>query len=500
MAKSVKAIKNYWQKLMISIGYDDNMTFNRNIKGNELRKIDGKYQSRYMLDAEFVKTELDQVSPSFCLAKWFNVSIHIPSGRTHSCYHPRAHAIPPDEIKIDVSALHNTKYKKSQRKLMLEGIRPQECDFCWQIEDSGNELSDRAYRSKDVWEPEIIEEALVIADTGNAEPRYVEVNFNQACNFRCSYCSPHLSTAWYEDVKRNGPFILSDRWHNDVTWIDNEIPLDNGPDNPYLLAFWEWLPQAYKKIQTFRMTGGEPLMDKNTFKMFDYVKDHPKENLHLSITSNCCPPGNQWSKFMTSLKQITDANAVDHFMLFCSLDSWGRQAEYIRNGMDFNQLLINIKDFLANSERHSLTFIITFNALSYSGIMEYFKNILKLRRKFSKRRQLIWFDIPQLHDPDFLNPRLLPEMVEELKKVKVYMMQNKEGRWNQFMGFSDFEVSKVQRLIDWIESPTDFDRKKAMKNFYLFFSQQDLRSESNFANTFPELEKFWNECKEANGQ
>jgi len=471
------------------------MDFNRNIKGNELRKIDGKYQSRYLLDAEFVKQELDKVGKGFCLAKWFNVSIHIPTGRTHSCYHPRSHHIPLDEVKIDVSALHNTNYKKHQRKLMIEDLKPQECNFCWQIEDSGTQLSDRAYRSKDVWEPGIIDEAIELGHTGNAKPRYVEVNFNQACNFKCSYCSPHLSTAWMDEIKKQGPYLLSERIHNDITWIENEIPIDNSSDNPYLKAFWEWMPEIYPTLQTFRMTGGEPLMDKNTFRMFDYVKNNPKPDLHLAITSNCCPPGNQWQKFMEGLNDITSADAIDHFMLFCSLDSWGPQAEYIRNGMDFEVLKNNVKDFLANSQRHSLTFIITFNALSYGKILEYIQNILKLRRSFSKKRQLIWFDIPQLHDPDFLNPKLIPEMVVELEKTIKFMKQNKEGRWNQFMGFSDFEVSKVQRLIDWINADTGFDKHKAMKNFYLFFSQHDEKRGTDFLKTFPELKDFWEKCK-----
>jgi organic radical activating enzyme len=475
------------------------MEFNRNIKGNEMRKIDGKYQSRYMLDAEFVKEELDQISSSFCLAKWFTVSLHIPTGRTHSCYHPRAHAIPQDEIKIDVSALHNTKYKKSQRRLMLDGIRPPECSFCWQTEDSGNQLSDRAYRSKDVYEDGLIEEALELAETGNAKPRYVEVNFNQACNFKCSYCSPHLSTAWNQEIEKYGPYILDEKVHNDITWMQNEIPIDNGPDNPYLKAFWEWMPEIYPTLQTFRMTGGEPLMDKNTFRMFDYVKQNPKKDLHLAITSNCCPPGNQWDKFMSGLKDITDADAIDHFMLFCSLDSWGPQAEYIRNGLDMKMLNKNVKDFLANGKKHSLTFIITFNALSYTGIHEYMQNILKLRRTYSKNRQLIWFDIPQLEQPEFLNAKMIPELVSELEKTIGFMLQNKEGRGNQFKGFKDFEISKVQRLIDWIKSDTGFDKESAMKNFYLFFREHDERRDTNFLNTFPELGRFWQQCKDKNG-
>ena len=470
------------------------MEYNRNIKGNEAKEIDGRYESRYLADAEFVYEEINKISPSFCLAKWFNVSIHIPTGKTHSCYHPRAHQIPMQEVKIDVSALHNTKYKKDQRQLMLDGKRPDECNFCWQIEDSGNQLSDRAYRSKDVYEHGLIKEAIDVGATGNARPRYVEVNFNQACNFRCSYCSPHLSTAWQQDVERNGAFILEDRWHNDITWLKS-LKIDNGPDNPYLEAFWEWLPQIYPTLQTFRMTGGEPLMDKNTFKMFDYVKANPKKDLHLSITSNCCPPGDQWSRFMCSLKEITNANAIDHFMLFCSLDSWGNQAEYIRDGMDFELLYRNICDYLENGDKHSLTFIITFNVLSYTKFHNYVENILKLRKRFNKGRQLVWFDVPQLLDPEFLNPKLLPHLVIELEKAIEFMKYNPETRWNEFKGFSDFEISKVQRLIDWIKSDTEFNKNLAMKNFYLFCSQHDKRRGTNFLNTFPELENFWKECK-----
>jgi len=462
------------------------------MKGDEVRKINGRFESKYLNDSESVFSALNEISPSFCLAKWYNVSIHIPTGRTHSCYHPPTHAIPLKEIAVDVSALHNTKHKQEQRKLMLKGERPVECGFCWQIEDSGSQLSDRAYRSKDVYEPGLIEEALT---TNKPNPRYVEVNFNQACNFKCSYCSPHLSTEWNKEVDRHGPYQLSEGKHNDTQWMRNQnmVP-DNSLDNPYLLAFWEWLPQIYPTLQTFRMTGGEPLMDKNTFRMFDYIKEHPHPKLQLSITSNCNPPGEQWSKFLTSLKQVTDANAVDHFMLFCSLDSWGAQAEYIRNGLDFCTLYTNVTEYLQVSQKHSLTFIITFNALSYTGFVKYIKNIHKLRKEYNTDRQLIWFDIPMLNDPMWLNPKLLPELVTELEEAIAYMNTNKEGMFNRFKGFKDFEISKVQRLIDWINSDTGFNRTKAMKDFYMFFSQHDNRRGTNFLNTFPELETFWNDC------
>ena len=463
------------------------MKYNRNIKGNELRKIDGIYESRYKHDSDYVLQELNKVSPSFCLAKWYNVSLHIPTGRTHSCYHPKSHHIPLSELSNNPSALHNTRYKKRQRDLMLSGIRPEECEFCWQIEDSGTQISDRAYRSKDVYQPELIDHVHLDDDP---TPRYLEVNFNQACNFRCSYCGPQLSTAWQKEVEKNGAYILSDRWHNDISWVKNDQRPNNSPDNPYLLAFWDWFPDVYPTLQTFRMTGGEPLMDKNTFRIFDYVLEHPKEDLHLSITSNCCPPGDQWVKFMKSLQAITDADAVDHFMLFCSLDSWGKQAEYIRNGLDFAVLYKNVTDYLVNSNKHSLTFIITFNTLSYTGFFEYIHNILRLRQEYNTDRQLIWFDVPQLMDPDFMNPKLMPEMTAEIDRVIEFMQNNKDTEYNEFKGFSDFEISKVQRLKDWILDDTRFDRQKALKNFKMFWKQHDSRMGTDLNKTFPELQQY----------
>mgnify|MGYP003342532214 CR=1 FL=1 len=179
--------------------------------GNKKTEI----KSIYAHEARKVFEIVNEISPSMCLAKWYNVSIHIPTGKTHSCYHPPAHHIPLEEIQADPGAIHNTKHKKEQRLMMLKGERPEECNFCWDIEDSGEQLSDRAYRSKDVYRPGMLEDLASNLHTGNVTPRYVEVNFNQACNFKCAYCSPHLSTEWAKEAEKtnayNNSSVVSDK-------------------------------------------------------------------------------------------------------------------------------------------------------------------------------------------------------------------------------------------------------------------------------------------------
>ena len=74
-------------------------------KGDE--SVDSK--SEFLNSAEQMHAQL---GPALCLAKWKQVSLHLTTGMNNSCYHPPLHAIDPKEIKIDVSTLHNTKWKK----------------------------------------------------------------------------------------------------------------------------------------------------------------------------------------------------------------------------------------------------------------------------------------------------------------------------------------------------------------------------------------------------
>ena len=63
---------------------------------------------------EFKRNVLDSVSPSFCAAKWYNASIHLGHGYTHSCHLPLPHEINKELLEANPSAIHNTDHKKKQ--------------------------------------------------------------------------------------------------------------------------------------------------------------------------------------------------------------------------------------------------------------------------------------------------------------------------------------------------------------------------------------------------
>lgn len=592
--------------------------------------------ANYDDDARATKDKLNSISPSMCMAKWLQVSLHLPQGRTHSCYHPPTHRIPLSELSANPNALHNTKFKLEERKQMKQGKRPEGCQYCWNVEDAPKappegRLSDRHYRSSEWWVKDAWNEVVENDWDHDIAPRYVEVNFNQACNFKCMYCSPHLSTTWEEDVKKHGPFNFSVgefKSHNEIASLETMelMPLKlSQKENPYVTAFWEWFPNIYKDLKVFRMTGGEPLMDKNTFKIFDYIKQNPNPNLEISLTTNLCPPTDDlFDKFLDKIKEldepvipendmsktvldldwykhnikenykriifyvedpkdgsswktwkqqivkeslqttefafehkivdkITTINFEDikqtftgigpcddeydnsflyvseyifnkehkiwehqfnnvyakHISIFVSLDGVGSQAEYMRNGLNFEKLKNNIDRLLSSTKRVSVSFINTFNLLSIDSLDQYLQYILELRNKYdyayqenndySKKAQRIWFDIPYLRYPPWMtiqlaDNRMLDKISDTIEFMKQNVLTDKEyGK--TFHGFKNYEVLKLERNLAWAQTGRDEiseqDYTERMIQFVEYFTEYDRRCNTNFLETFPEMTDFW---------
>ena len=159
---------------------------------------------------EKVREDLNKVGKGFCLAKWNQVSILLQTGQTHSCHHPTPHHIPLDEIKNNPSALHNTKFKKAQRKTMLKGGRPAECDYCWNVEDSNTEsFSDRIMKSGEAWAHPHLKDIKKMTGDEDVFPPYVEISFSNQCNMACAYCDVKSSSKWQHEIKTQGHYPTS---------------------------------------------------------------------------------------------------------------------------------------------------------------------------------------------------------------------------------------------------------------------------------------------------
>jgi len=454
-------------------------------------------KSQFLQDAENIKQKLDARSPSLCLAKWKQVSLHLATGFNNSCYHPPLHKIPIEEIKKNPGALHNTPHKKEQRRLMLKGERPAECQYCWNMEDLG-EMSDRHYRSGEPWAAIDFDRiANSSGDEDDVVPSYVEVNFNHACNLACSYCSPQFSSRWQQEVEKLGGYPTK-VIHNDPSHFRGDRrPIPARDENPYVDAFWEWWPTLYPKLRHFRMTGGEPLMDRNTYRVFDYVLAMPKPDLHLNVTSNFSVEQKLWDKYLDYTKKLCATN-IEHFMQYVSIDSgFLTHAEYIRHGLDAHLCLSRCAQWLDEIPgRNSLTFIITMNNLSVLGLQKLLEIILELRKENTAGYQRIWFDTPVLRQPAWQSLQILPESYAAvLERTADWMELNMSTADNPLEGFRDFEVQRLRRDIAWMREGQKRDCSQERADFWRFFAEHDRRRGTDFLSTFPQMTEWWRECE-----
>lgn len=443
-------------------------------------------------------TKLNNVSPSFCIAKWKQVTMHLQNGQTHSCHHPNTHTVPIEEISQNPSALHNTEYKKQQRKMMLEGIRPPECEYCWKVEDAGK-LSDRAFKSADSWALPYLDDVASKLWNDNVDPSYVEVSFSNVCNFKCSYCAPHISSQWMEEIERFGPYPTSKQFNN-IQWLRHEkkMPIPNRENNPYVNAFWAWWPTMYKQLKNFRITGGEPLLSKDTFRVLDYIIENPNPELILSINTNLCVPAELMTKFVEKMKQIQSKGMIKSFVLFTSAEAHGAQSEYIRHGMDYQQWLNNIERVLTEIPAVAISLMSTYNLLSLLSYTDLLADMYRIKVKYCAVQARISLDIPYLRNPEHQAVYIMePELMYHVDQQIKFMEDHRESPANGYAGFNKIEIYKLNRIKSVIEeamtNPKDLTQLR--KDFVIFVDEHDVRRGTNFLQTFPGFRDMYTKWK-----
>lgn len=439
---------------------------------------------------------LDRISPTFCFAKWHHSTIYLQLGQTHSCYHPPPHEIKLEELRNNPSALHNTSEKKQQRKMMLEGEKPSGCDYCWKIEAMGPEYrSDRHHRNENIFTDDRYDEVASADHNYNINPEYIEISFGNECNFKCGYCHPKYSSSYYKEIKDYGPYTMVKNHRNDINWFT----IYEEEDNPYLDAWWRWWPEVSKTLHILRITGGEPLLQKSTWRLLESLTETPMPKLGLNINSNLGSKPVIIERFVNHVNHLTTNKKVREFKLFTSIDTWGPKAEYIRTGLDLEIWERNFDQYMTKTNA-PVTFMITFNILTVTSFKELLAKILEWRGKYhtsaDERYRRIGFDTPHLKEPLQYDMNILPkeEFMHYMYESLEFMQNNCDESDNT--KFSQEEVDKFSRVVKYMET-TEYTINKIVegrKDFYNWFNEYDRRRGTNFLETFPEYEKFYYDC------
>jgi organic radical activating enzyme len=433
---------------------------------------------------------VNSVSPSFCLAKWLQVTLDLAHGTNHSCHHPKRHKIPLEGLKENPSLLHNTPYKKKVRKMMLDGVRPKECEYCWQLEDvSGYASSDRMIKSLDPWAYSELEKVSNAPWDADILPQYVEVMFDKTCNLACGYCIADISSKIEAEIEKFGPYELLEPHR----LSRNKLVSRNEKENPYISAFWNWLPDLVRSLRVLRVTGGEPLLSKNAFELLEYFSINPAPNLTLVFNTNLSLPAKIIDRFLEKLDRLMTKRGVGSFEIYTSVDTHGEQAEYIRKGLSYELLLTNIEKIKSKFPKTNIVINSTYGVYSIPGFEKFLKDVYQLKMKLGG----ITLDISYLSHPKYLRANIVtPDIHSMIEKSFNFMNEHRSDDNDQ--GFTDYEINKFKRVMRWAVGKQVGDSLSQNRaDFYTFITQFDERYNECFLSIFPEYEGFWKYCKKA---
>jgi len=282
--------------------------------------------------------------------------------------------------------------------------------------------------------------------------------------------------------------------HKKSKVIVHQVKKEN---NIYHQAFWNWWPTLYQKLHSFRITGGEPLLNDNTFKIIDYISIHKKSKLNLAINTNLAISQNKLTNFLDRLNEIH--KKVNSIRIYTSLDSVGIQAEYIRFGLKYNDFLKNVTLILKNYPKIEITFMSTFNLLSLPKLTPFLNLIYQFKNKYNLifNRNRVQLDLAHLDFPYFLSIKLLPPSYAKYFQNSIDFLKKKSRKGLVFYkGFTPHEVTKLYRIYTLWQTP--YDPKwitQQQIQFYRFINEYDRRRNTLFLDTFPELKDFWNQCR-----
>jgi len=327
------------------------------------------------------------IPKTFCPAKWDEVLINLSANYVYSC-------CKSTPVQITKKEDINTALDQ-QRSNLLTGIQDPACNYCWKVENQGHESLRHRYLK-------LFDQSQFENYKNNTTSlKQIEVSLGNECNFQCIYCNPKFSSQWETDVTSKPYKIYSDRHFYSI----DEKNINNVPDTI------SWL-NTYKSIEKLEIIGGEPLQNKNFFKIIHAIKS---KELGFSTNLSC--------KTFTPIDKILKlTDKYQKISIRISIDSTGKNAEFSRYGMDFNRMIKNINYVLTTAPPQVE---IRFLSLMTSITIRDLDNTIEMMDKFYKLNSNIIWNINFCRDPYILTFDTLPDHLKDNIFKSINILKNK---------------------------------------------------------------------------
>lgn len=401
-----------------------------------------------------------------CVYKWGWNTFRLYNATSSSCHRVTPVAIPLDKF----DSFHNTPEVINDRQQMLNGQWPgRGCEYCENVEKQGG-ISDRLYHNNI---PGLTPADFDPTGTQQVTPRILELYLTNTCDLACVYCLPMFSSRNNDELKKFGPYPIGIK------------PIQPVLDREHYFAAWlAWLDKNYQHIAHLSILGGEPLLQKEIWNILEFVGNRKNQNLTISINTNLNSKLTTVKKFVDTCKDLIATRKIKKVNINASLDCWGPQSEFIRNGLDLSQWQENF-EYLTQFKWLSLTVHQVITSLSIGTALELQNRVAEYKKQNPKILQayhMVDSGYEEIYHPSIFGQDFFKAQLDKL--LENYPVMNE---W-------DIQAKKRLEGISVLMHSKEPEYKRLVK-LRETLDMIDYRRSTNWRELFPEINQYFIENK-----
>ena len=359
----------------------------------------------------------------YCSAKFTELQVHIPSRLLYNCCKAYPERIDLDWLERNPGKLFHTPTMVQDRTEMLAGKKCKSCDWgCYRYEVQG--LTSARARSNPIKIDNIYQSL-----------KKLQISLSTDCNLTCAYCSSEWSTAWYQDIKKNGDYNIDGYKNETNNWSllwDKMKQKNRSIDS----RFFQLLLNEIKltpSIENVTLLGGEPLLNNNLKELLETMKDKK-----IIIVSGLGVNTDRLIKIISKTKNYNIEFNI-------SAESTGPLFEFIRYGSNWKDFLSKIS--LVKEAGFEIQFISTITNISIFKLLEFYET-------FEKEHKIVY---NPLTDRPFLQPNVLDDT------SKKQLSDSIKDR---------LHIPFFKQLYDSVNQPSTDQQRQDLKKFLMEFARR----------------------------
>lgn len=408
-------------------------------------------------------------SATFCILPWIHQYIGPPGDVKPCCVYEQDMKL-GDFKKDSLSTIFNNAESKQLRLDLLNGVIAPGCAKCnIRVNLISTPRSEFNVLFLNEETHKLVNSTREDGSLEHFRLQYLDMRFNNLCNFRCRTCGPRFSTTWIDDIVRLFNIPKDKLIEHDAVF--------QFPGKTQNALFEELRPQL-PYIKQIYFAGGEPLITENHYQVLEEL---------IRLGRHNDPPLALRINYNTNLSQLKlkQYNVLDFWKQFnnvrvdASIDGSYARAEYWRKGTVWADIVNNRKAILEQCPNVEFGISSTMSWVNALNLIDLHKEWIELGLLDSRTTSFV---VNQLDVPSYYSLKAVP--IQKKQQIEKALLEHID--WMIEHNLETFVINKFKNAITFMYNSDSSNKFVESKQFLERNNRLDIIRNECFWDVFPE--------------